>query len=130
MGDRRGRNQNIGLANHGRQIAGARVADGHGRVFADQQQRSGHPDNVRAAQNDGVGALDFDANLFEQVNTAKGRTGHKKRLTAFLGQPADIQWRETVHIFFEINQRQNALLIDLGGHRQLDENPAHAGVGV
>ena len=113
-----------------RQVARARVADGDGGVAADQQQGGGHADDVRAAQHHGVRAFDLDAHLFEQVDAAVGGAGHEQRFAAFLRQAADVERREAVHVFFDADQRKDALFVDMGRHGQLDQDAVDFGVGV
>ena len=117
-----GSDQDVRLADDTGQILGARVADRHRGVLADQQQRRRHADDVRAPQHHGVRAFDLDAGLLEQVDAAVRCARDEQRLAALLGQAANVDGRETVHILFDADELQNALLVQVRRQGQLHQN--------
>ncbi len=71
--------QDVGAAADGGQVAGARVADGDGRVRGQQQACHRHADQLRAADDDRLGALQLDALVAQQLHHAGRRAGHQAR---------------------------------------------------
>ncbi len=69
------RHQDVGLAADRRQVRRPRVADGHGGVAVQQQQRHRLADDVAAADDDGVRAGDRDALALEHLDDAGRRAG-------------------------------------------------------
>ena len=69
--------------------------------------------------------------LFKQVDAAIGCTGHEERLSSFLGQATDVDRGETVHIFFDIDQRENPVPRQyVSGHGQLHQDAADLRIGI
>jgi len=64
-----------------------------------------------------MGALDLNAGLLKQVDAAVGCAGYEERLAAFLGQTSDVERLEAIDIFFDIDQLQDTLFIDVAWHR-------------
>ena len=106
------------------------MADRHCGVLADQQQSDRHADDIRAAEYHSIGALDLDAGFFEQVDTSIGSAGDEQRVASLLGQAADVDGREAVHVLFDVDQGEDTFLVDMGRHGQLHENAADRRVGV
>ena len=71
--------QDIGPAADGGQIPGAGVADRDGGVTAQQQADQRPPDQVRPADDHGVGAFQLGSGVIQQLHHPGGRAGHQSR---------------------------------------------------
>ena len=108
------------LADLGGEVAGARVADGHGGVALEQQERHRLADQVAAPDHDGAGALELDAGGVEQAHDAE------RRARAQAGVPRDqaglVQRVQAVDVLGRIDGVEDRRGIDVRRQRQLDEN--------
>ena len=64
------RDEDVGARADRGEVAGARVADGHRRVRAEQQLASGRPTRIERPTIDRLGALDLDARVAQQLDHA------------------------------------------------------------
>ena len=58
-----------------------------------------------------VRAFNFYTGFFKEINTAIRRARHEQRLASLLSQPTNIQRGKSIHIFFDVDERKNALFI-------------------
>ena len=72
-----GGDQHVGAPADRRQIAGARVGDGHGGVRRQQQLRHRLADEVRAADDHRVGAVELRRAVPQQQHAAERRAGQQ-----------------------------------------------------
>lgn len=70
-----GDDEDVGLAADLGQILAAAVADGHGRVLGEQQQRDRLADDKAAADDDDALAFDGDVVVLEQRHAGRGGAG-------------------------------------------------------
>jgi hypothetical protein len=59
-----------------------------------------------------------------------GVQGTKERFASLLGQAANVERREAVHVFFQADERQDALLVQVRGQGQLHQDAVDQFVGV
>ena len=71
--------EDVGPAADRGEVAGARVADGDGRVRGQQQARDRHADQLRAADDDRLGALQLDPLVAQQLHHPGRRAGDEAR---------------------------------------------------
>src|SRR5919198_126001 len=113
------RDEYVGLPRHRRQVARARVADGHGRVALEEQLRHGPADDVASPDDDGPRAGDFDPLAHEQLDYAGGRARQKGGAPEH--HPADVDRREPVHVLRRVNRLDDRRLVHARGQGQLYE---------
>ena len=105
-----------------------RVADGDRRVARSQQRRHRLADDLAAAQDDRVRALDRDLVGVEQGKDAGRRAGHETRPP--LDQQADVLRMQAVHVLDGVDRVEDPSRVVPGRQRKLDENPVHRVVPV
>ena len=93
-----------------------------------EQQRHRLADNVAAAKDGGVGALDGNVTAAQNFHAPSGSAGYEP------GAPADeaakTHGMETVDVFRGIDCFEDTLGVDLGRKRELHENAVHLVVAV
>jgi hypothetical protein len=96
-----GRDEDVGLARDGRQVACARVADGDGRVGVQEEFGHGVADDVAAADHARARPADGDALTHEQLHDA-GRGARDERRPA-QREAADVSGVEAVHVLRRVD---------------------------
>ena len=81
-----GHDDDVGPADVPGQIPRSTMAHGDRRVLLDQQERSGHPDDGRPADDDGVAPLDLDPRSAQDLDRGVGR-GRQEAVVAEAKQP-------------------------------------------
>src|SRR5205807_9480323 len=96
------------------------MADRDRGIGVHKEKRHGLADDVAAAEDDGVSALDLDFVAAQNFHAARGSARDQAGTSA--DEAAEIDGVEAVHIFGGVDGFKNALGIDLLGKRELDEN--------
>ena len=108
------------------------MADGDGGVahgrFLDQQVGDGLADDVAAADDDDLGAVELDAAADQELEDAVGRAGQIGLLPD--DHAADIDGMEAIDILGRIDGQQDFVFVDMLGQRELHEDAVDAGVFV
>mmetsp|Transcript_29676 Transcript_29676/g.78865 ORF Transcript_29676/g.78865 Transcript_29676/m.78865 type:complete len:409 (+) Transcript_29676:137-1363(+) len=126
-----GGDDNVSAAHVRRQVGGARVADGHGRVHRLQQVRDGHADDVRPAEHDHLLAAHLDLGSLQKLDAARRRARQReRRLAAAQAHVADVLRREAVDVLLDLDLLEDLGLVDVARQRQLDQNAVHLRVSV
>ena len=110
------------------QVAGARVDDGHGAAFAEQELRHRLADDVRAADDHGVQAGEVAELGLQQLQAAERRA--RDEAGEADGEPAGVDRVEAVDVLVGIDGEDDRVGVDMRRQRQLDEDPVDRGVGV
>src|SRR6185503_17034904 len=90
------------------------MADGHGRIAVQEQQRHRLPDDVTASDDDGVPAGNRNLLPIEQLDNPGRRACDESR--PLLYQPTDVDRRQTVHVLLWRDRVEHSLL-GPGTHR-------------
>lgn len=125
-----GGDDDIGFFEVGVEVAGPAVADGDGGVGFLEEHGDGKANDIGAADDDGIGATDFDTTSFEEDHTAVGGTGDKAWFAPFHGEAADVEGVEAVDIFADVDGVKDSFFVDMVGEGELDEDAVDGGVGV
>ena len=115
-----GGDENVGLPRNLSEIPGLGVANRHGGVFVQQQDRHGLAHNVAAAHDDGVLTGDGNVAALENLDHARRRAGRERRAAG--KQAARIDGMKSVHVFRRIDRIQQTLGVDVRGQRKLDQD--------
>ena len=111
-----GDDEDVGLAADVGQILAAAVADGHGRMLGEQQQRDRLADDKAAADDDDALAFDGDVVVLEQRHAGRGGAGGITALGAGVhgghGAVGD-----AVHVLFRVERRARRLVIQVPRQR-------------
>ena len=110
------------------EVGRAAVADGHGRVLLQKQQRHGLADDVAAAYDHGFLAADRDTGPLEHVQRALGRAGHHAVQPARQASRVDIT--EAVHVLFRQNERKRPVAVQMARQGQLDQNAVNGRICI
>ena len=124
-----GGDEHVGAAADLGEVARARVADGHGGVGGQQQRGDRAADQVRAADHDGLGALERDVVAAQQLHHARRRARPQAAAGPGRAGPADIGVRPSTSLPGGICA-VSARAVDLRRRRELEQDPGHARVGV
>ena len=112
--------EHVGAAADRREVARARVAGGDGGVGGQQQRRDRLADEVRAADDDGLGALERDVVAAQQLHHAGRRA--RAQAGAALGQQPGGDRREAVDVLGRVDQLGQRGAVDLRRRRQLEQD--------
>ena len=123
-----GGDQHVGAAAHRVQVTGARVADRDGGVLGQQQRRHRLAHQVRAADDDRLGALERHVVAAQQLDHARRRAGPQARQA--LGQQTRRHRGQPVDVLGGVDQRRQVRAVDVRRRGQLQQDARHARVGV
>src|ERR1700733_8153932 len=115
-----GGDHDIGAADGFRKIARFRMADGDGGVRVHEEKRHGLADDIAAAEDGGVRALDWNFAAAENFHHAERGAGDE--IGASGDEAADVEGMEAVDIFGRIDRFEDFLCVNLRGERELDED--------
>jgi hypothetical protein len=90
------------------------MADGHGRIAVQEQQRHRLPDDVTAPDDDGVPGGNRNLLPIEQLDNPRWRACDESR--SLLHQPTHVDRRQPIYVLFWRNCIEHALLSP-GAHR-------------
>ena len=94
-------------------------------AFAASSSRADrHPDQLRAADDDGLGALQVDALVGEQLHHPGRGAGNEPGRA--VGEQAGVGRRQPVDVLGRVDRRDDPVGVDLAGQRKLDEDPVDA----
>lgn len=127
------RDQDVGGTRDVRETLAARMNHRDGRVtapaFPHQQKCERLSDNHAAAENDDVGAGDFDSAFDEQSLAAERRARNKSALIA-QRELRDVHRMETIHVFRRIQRAHDGRLIDVLRRWRLNENAVDRPIAI
>ena len=107
-----GGDQHVGAAADGGEVAGARVADGDGRVRGEQQPRDRLADEVRAADDDRLGALELDpAGARAAPSPRPACTGRRPGVP--VGEQPGVDRGEAVDVLGRVDRADHRVRVDL-----------------
>ena len=115
-----GGDEDVSATADGGQVLGAGVADGDGCAGVEQQHGQRTTDDIAAADDDGLLAFDGNVGAAQDLH-ASGR-GAGDEAGTLGAEIADVGGVEAVDILIRRDGEQDALGIDVGGQRKLDEN--------
>lgn len=124
---------NVGLLDDRREVLCARVALGHGRVFAAEEGAHGRADNVAASEHDGVLAADVDPGRLEEEHDAGGGARRKEGFRRARREEANVVRVEAVDVLLGrdgLGDAALAVAANVVGEGQLDNDAVHAVVLV
>ncbi len=127
-GTAHGHNDDVGAADDFGKIFRFRVADGHGGIRMHQQEGHRLADDVAAAHDHGVGALDRDIAATENFHHAERRAGHQIRPASH--QFTHVDRMKAVNVLFGDHPVENFLGVHLRGKRHLHQNAVHVILAV
>ena len=116
------RDQNVGARTDRRKVRGPRVTDGNRRVARQQQRRDGFADEIRAADDDHLGALDRNLVAVEQLDHAERRAWSQPRCP--LTEPARADRRQSIDVLLRRDQRGQRRAVERPRHGELQQDPA------
>jgi len=93
-----------------------------------KEERHGFADNVAAAENDGVGTFDLDVIAAQNFHAASGGACNKTGATT--DEAAEVDWVKSVDVLGRIDGFEDALGVDLGGKRELNEDAINIIVAI
>jgi hypothetical protein len=123
-----GRDDNIGATHEFREISRFGVADSDRSVCVHEKESHGLADDVAAAQNDRVGALDRNLVAPKNFHASGGSAGDESR--AIGNELAEIDGMKAINVFRGVYGFQYALGIDLRRERELNKDPVNVVVIV
>ena len=125
------RHQHVGAGRHVREVDGPRMADRHRGVAVQQQHRQRLADDVAAADDDRLPALDLDAFAVEQLHhTGRRARGERRRL---LHEAAHVARMESVDVLRRIDGLEDpplGVVPHPGRQRRLHQDAVRLRVGV
>jgi hypothetical protein len=104
------------------------VTDGDSGVGVEEHERHGLAEDGAASDNDGFPALDFDSVAMQETHDSGGRGGAVGVLAH--GHASETEAGDSVHIFFERDAVEAGAFVDLLWDRMLEQDAAHARVGI
>ena len=104
------------------------MGNGDGAIFGQQQLRHGLADDVGAADDHGLEAIEFAQRILGQHDGAHRRAGDQRLLTG--RQLADVHDMEAIDVLGGIDGGQHLHRVDMLRKRQLHENAVAGGVAV
>ena len=111
-----GDDEDVGLAADLGQIFAAAVADGHGRMLGEQQQRDRLADDKAAADDDDALAFDGDVVVLEQRHAGRSSAGGITALGAGVNSGHGTVG-DAVHVLFRVERRAGRLVVQVLGQR-------------
>src|SRR6266404_4212206 len=117
------RDDDIRTADEAGKVASFGMADGDGGVCMHQQKRHRFANDVAAAEDGGVGALNLNIVAAQNFHAAGGRAGNEAGTAA--DQPAKVHRMEAVNVFCGINGFENSFGVDLRRERKLNQDSVH-----
>ena len=123
-----GGDQDVGAAADLGEVARARVADGDRRVGSEQQLRHRLAEQVRAADHDGLGALERRAGLREQQHHAGRRA--RPQAVAAQRERAGAERRQAVDVLERVDEAGQLDAVEVVRDRELADDAADLRVGV
>src|SRR5712672_499879 len=117
------RDDDIRPADEAGEIASFGMADGDGGVCVHKQQGHRFTNDIAAAEDNGVCALDLNIVAAQNLHAAGGRAGNEAGTAA--DQPAKVHRMEAVHIFCGINGFENSFGVDLRREGKLNQDSVH-----
>ena len=115
-----GGDEHVGAAADGGEVAGARVADGDGGVGVQQQRGDRAADEVGAADDDRLGALEPDVVAAQQLHHPGRRAGAQPGPA--LDEQAGGDRRQPVDVLARRDLRGQARAVDLRRGRELEQD--------
>ena len=103
------------------EIARPRVADGDRRILLDEQERSGHPDHRRPADDDGVASLDPDPGTAKDLHGSVG--GRRQEPVVAQPQEPGVERVDAVDVLGRIDRVDDGPQPDRRRERHLDDHP-------
>jgi hypothetical protein len=122
------RDDDIGAAYDARKVTRLGVADGDGGVGVHEEQSHGFTDDVTAAEDDSVGALDGNFGAAKNFHASRGSASDEAG--APTDEAAEIDGMETVDVLGGVDGFKNAFGVDLLGKRELDEDAVDIVVAI
>src|SRR5712671_931220 len=117
------RDDDIRPADEAGEVASLGMADGDGGIGVHQQQGHRFANDVAAAEDDGVGALNLNIVAAQNFHAARGRARDKS------GPPTDqtpkAHRMDAINIFCGINGFENSLGVDLRREGKLNQDAVH-----
>ena len=104
--------------------------DGHGGVAPLQEHRGGDADDVGAAHDDGFLARDLDPRALQELDAPARGARDEEGLPAALRETPGVERVESVDVLLVGDGAEDALLVDVVGHRELHQDAVHVRVGV
>ena len=115
-------------AHVGCEVGRPRVADGDRRVLADEQERGGHPDDRRPADDDGVATGDLDAGPAEDLD--RGMRGGRQEAFIAEAEQAGVERMDAVDVLGRVDRVDDGAQPDRRRQRHLDDDPVDRRVVV
>jgi hypothetical protein len=106
------------------------VAHGDGGISVAEKVAHGASNNIAAAKNNGVLALDVDASLLEEDHDTLGGAGYEEGAASPLGELANVGGAEAIDVLLVTNGRGDGVLVEVFGEGELDKEAMNAGVVV
>src|SRR6266481_5940017 len=113
----------VRAAHDGGEIAGARVANRHGRVLLEQHERDRLADEVAAADDDGIGTAQLETGLGDEAHDAE--RGARPQPAAPREQTPLARDREPVDVLCRRDRSNDRVLVERVGERQLHQDTVH-----
>jgi hypothetical protein len=107
-----------------------RMADSNGGVGISQKVADRATNNVASAYDNGVLAGEVDTSLLQQDHDTFGCAWDKERLTATLGQLANVAGAEAIDVLLIGNGRGDGVFRDVLGEGKLDQDTVDGGIVV
>src|SRR5579885_726549 len=123
-----GGDNDVGAAQNVRKGARFGMADGDGGVGVHEEKSHGFPDDVAAAEDDGVSAFDCDPVAPKDFHAAGWRASDEARPSA--DQAPQIDGMESVHVLCGIDRFEYPLGVHLRGQRKLDQDAVYGVVAI
>ena len=123
-----GHEQVLGLAHQALEIAREPMGDGDRRAGQQQLQRQRTADDVRGADDHGLGALGIQAVGVEQRHHAPRRAGPQAGVAK--RELAYVERMETVDVLGRIDPARDGVLVHVRRKRQLDQDAVDLVVGI
>ena len=123
-----GADNNVCLLHQSRQVLGAAVANGDGGIGFEQHHGHGFAQNRAAPHHDGMFAFQLHLIVLQQPHDALGGGATVGGFThAHAAKP---EAGDAVHVLFQADSIETGALVDLGGHRVLQQNAVHIRVAI
>jgi hypothetical protein len=127
-GSSRGDHHDVGFADLRGEIVRPRVADGHRRVLAEQEQGRRLADHVGPADDDGMATDERDPGALQELDG--GMRGRRQEAVVPEGQEARVERMDAVDVLRRIEDLDDRRQWDPLGKRHLDDDPGDHRVAV
>src|SRR5882724_6026212 len=122
------RDDDIRPANDAGEVASFGMAGGDGGIGVHKQKRHRFANDVAAAEDDGVGALNLNIVAAQNFHATRRRARDKARAAA--DEATKAYGMEAVNVFCGINSFENSLRVDLRREGKLNQDTVHRVVVV